>query len=311
MATEELRIIVNPTAAHGAVGKEWPDIRSYLGSQGLAFREALTEAPGHATELAQEALQAGYGTVVAVGGDGTVNEVVNGLVNGGEIGYGRVPAISLAVISRGTGCDLVRTLGLRRMQDVAQALSRRQERIIDLGEIIFQKDGKRTRRLFANVAGLGFDGEVVEGLLERQNAGKEIGGTAPYLMQVVRSVMSYRNKTVRAHVDDLCFEGPHTAFFACNGRYFAGGMRVAPQADVADGLLDVVRLAPLSSLGLLLRLPTVYLGWHTAFREISVHRARELRVETEDRLLIEADGELIGQAPATMRIIPQALRIRV
>jgi len=312
MANEEVRVIVNPMAAYGAVGREWPELRSLLRQQEVAFRDVFTEAPGHATELAREALHEGYSTVVAVGGDGTVNEVVNGLVDGSEVGHGRVPPASLAVISRGTGCDLARTLGLRGPVETIRALAERQRtRTIDLGELTLERDGKREQRLFVNVAGLGFDGEVVEGLLKRANAGKEIGGTIPYLLQVVRTIMRYRNKHVHAHIDDLELEGVFTAFFACNGKYLAGGMRIAPQADPADGLFDVVVLKPMSRPGLLLRLPTVYLGWHTHLRPVEVYRARELRVDTEDRLLIQADGELIGTAPVTMRLIPQALRVQV
>ncbi|MGQ9554642.1 MAG: diacylglycerol/lipid kinase family protein [Anaerolineae bacterium] len=311
MAKEELRVIVNPTAAHGAVGREWPEMRSFFRQQGMAFRDALTEAPGHATELARQAIEEGYSTIVAVGGDGTVNEVVNGLVDGSDVGYGKVPAASLAVISRGTGCDLVRTLGMRRPLDTMHALARRQvTRTIDLGEIVMEHGGKKVRRLFINVAGLGFDGEVVEGLLQRGDS-KRGGGTIPYLMQVVRTVMHYDNKKVRARIDGLDMEGLYTAFFACNGKYLAGGMRIAPGAEVNDGLFDVVVVGPLSRPGLLARLPTIYFGWHTIFPQIRIYRAKQLQVDTEDRLLIQADGELVGTAPATMRIIPQALRVRV
>jgi len=287
-------------------------MRSFLKRQGLIFRDFLTEAPGHAVELAHDALARGCGTVVAVGGDGTVNEVVNGLVDGTDIGYGRVPPVRLGVISRGTGSDLARTLGLGDPVAAMRALTERQTtKTIDVGEIIFHGEGEQQRRLFVNVAGLGFDGEVVEDLLARSNAGKELGGTLPYLMQVVRTVLHYRVKNIQGKVDDLELNGLYTSVFACNGKYLAGGMKIAPEADPTDGLLDVVIIKALSSPGLLLRLPLVYLGWHTHLGVVEIHRARELTVDTEDRLLIEADGELVGMAPATVRVVPQALQVRV
>ncbi|NPV07759.1 MAG: diacylglycerol kinase family lipid kinase [Anaerolineae bacterium] len=308
MGKGEISVIVNPTAAGGAVGHEWPDLRSHLLARGLRFRDVFTEAPGHATQLALEAVHQGCQIVVAVGGDGTVNEVVNGLCNGN----GLVPATQLAIVSRGTGCDLVRTLGLGDVRRTISALTERETtRTIDVGEILMERDGRTERRLFLNAAGLGFDGEVVEGLLRSRVTGRRIGGTVPYLLEVVQSIMHYDNKRVRATLDGDRMEGLFTSFFACNGRYFAGGMKVAPQADMSDGLFDVVILHALSRLGLLARLPTVYFGWHTVFRQIEIRRARELKVESEDHILIQADGELVGTVPATLRVIPKALKVRV
>ena len=310
MQRAEISVIVNPTAARGAVGREWPDMRSLLKRQGLALSDRFTEAPGHATELARQAAQKGVGTVIAVGGDGTVNEVVNGLLDGADPARTGPPEVSLGLISRGTGSDLARSLGLRGFPAAVRALTERTAtRTIDLGEITYGRE-RRLRRLFINAAGLGFDGEVVEALLQRGS--KRGGGTIPYLMQVFRSVSHYDTKRVRASVDGAALpEGHYTAFFACNGGYFAGGMRIAPKADLGDGLFDVVVIDALSRAGLLARLPSVYFGWHGIFPQVHMHKARELSVDTEDRLLIQADGELVGTAPATMRILPAALKVRV
>ncbi|MHB0876308.1 MAG: diacylglycerol/lipid kinase family protein [Anaerolineae bacterium] len=312
MGKEEIRLIVNPTAAHGAVGREWPQLRSYIVSRGLVFRDSLTEAPGHATELAREAVKAGYGTVVAVGGDGTVNEVANGLVNGHAPDGGYLPPASLGLISRGTGCDLARTLGLRRVKDAVSALAdREQTTVIDLGELTMERGEQHSRRLFVNIAGMGFDGEVVEGLLTSERNGRDMGGTLPYLLEVARLVVAYKAKHFRSRVDEERAEGKRTGIFACNGRFFGGGMKVAPGADVSDGFFDVVTIDAMPPLGLLMRVPAIYTGWHVRMKAVTVRRARELHVDTEDRLLVQADGELIGEAPATMRILPRALRVRV
>jgi YegS/Rv2252/BmrU family lipid kinase len=312
MSAQEWKVIVNPAAACGAVYREWPQMRSFLQQQGLRFRDVYTEAPGHAVELARQALAEGYPTVVAVGGDGTVNEVVNGLV-AEEPGPCR-PTATLAIISRGTGCDLGRSLGLADVRRALRSLLAPKGKLcIDVGEVTLQGWSRRPeKRLFVNVAGLGFDGEVVEGLLARENAGKELGGTIPYLAQVVRTILGYRNKRVRLRVDgEEPASGVFTGIFVANGRFLAGGMRIAPKASLTDGLFDLVLIRKLSRLGLLLRLPTVYFGWHEIFPQVRMRKARSLEVQAEERLLIQADGELLGLAPATFRILPQALQVLV
>jgi len=253
----ETRVIVNPTAAAGAVGREWPNLRSHLAARGLVFSEALTEGPGHATDLAAKAVGDGCGLVVAVGGDGTVNEVVNGLC----AGPGSTAGAHLGIICRGTGCDLVRTLGLRDPRAAVAALTEREiTRPMDVGEVVCQGAGGPQRRLFVNAAGLGFDGEVVENLLNAKLTGRSIGGTVPYLIQVVNTALRYASKRARASLDQETVEGLFISFFVCNGRYLAGGMKVAPEAKLDDGFFDVVVIRSLSRLGLLLRFPFIYLG---------------------------------------------------
>ncbi|MHB1417771.1 MAG: diacylglycerol/lipid kinase family protein, partial [Chloroflexota bacterium] len=129
--------------------------------------------------------------------------------------------------------------------------------------------------------------------------------------QVGRLVAAYRPKVFRAVIDGRASVGKRTGIFACNGRYFGGGMKVAPGADVSDGLFDVVTIDSLPPLGLLLRVPAIYTGWHVRMPQVTVERAREVSVDTDGRLLVQADGELLGEAPVSMRILPGALRVRV
>ena len=149
-----MKLIVNPMAANGAVGKNCPHIRDFLQAEGARFDAVLTEEPRHATQLARQALDDGYRTIVAVGGDGTVNEVINGLVVEGSVD----PEVVLGIIPWGTGADFTRSLGIPRdYMEAGRKLLRVETRPVDLGRITCLRDGRELERYFINAAGLGFD----------------------------------------------------------------------------------------------------------------------------------------------------------
>jgi len=299
-----MKLIVNPVAANGTVGKRWPRIRDFLRAEGAEFDAVLTERPGHATELARQALAEGHRIIVAVGGDGTVNEVVNGLMVEGAVD----PEVALGIIPGGTGADLARTLGIPRDDEGAcRCLLRSRRRLIDLGEIICIREGQEARRYFANVAGLGFDGEVAD-LVNRNPMTKALGGTIPYLICLFITLITYRNKNAEVSFDGQSLKGRATSVFVANGQYLAGGMHIAPHAAPDDGLFDVIVLGDFGKLELAANVAKVYRGTHLTIPKVDEYRGvKEVRVEAQERMLIQADGELVGQAPTTFRIVPQAL----
>lgn len=302
-----MRFIVNPAAAGGDVGRRWPEVHDFLREQGLEVSLALTENVGHATDLAQQALAEGEKDIVAVGGDGTINEVANGLFSGsgGQI----VPEVTLGILPFGTGSDLRRTLGIPRDYRAAcRVLMSERTRMIDLGEMVWTRNGKERRRYFVNFAGLGFDGEAVE-RVERES--KRLGGTITYLKTVLITLIAYTNKDIRLNLDgkESCMRV--NSVIVCNGRYVGGGMYMAPHASPDDGLFDVIVIGDIGKLEFLANVPRVYRGTHLKNRHVSSHRAREVSVETEERMLVQADGELIGQPPVSFRIVPKALRVRL
>ncbi len=305
---EEMKLIVNPIAASGKMQKQWPHIRAILQKAHASFTVDLTERAGHATDLARQAVADGYRTIVAVGGDGTVNEVINGLIVGGEEPH-IDPALTLGVVPGGTGSDLARTIGISHEPERAcRQLLEGGTRPIDVGAIEYLEGDQKRRRYFTNVAGLGFDGEVVERL---DGNPKLLGGTIPYLKEAVLTLMTYENKEVRAFFDDLEWRQSATSILVCNGRYFAGGMFVSPHSLPDDGFFDVVTLNNLGRLEFLANVLRVYNGTHLTHPKVNAYRAREIRVESRQRMLIQADGELIGQAPVTFRVLPKILRVRV
>jgi len=300
-----MKLIVNPEAANGAVRKNWPRIRDFLQAEGARFDAVLTEQPGHATRLARQALDDGFRTIVAVGGDGTVNEVLNGLAEEGSVD----PEVVLGIIPWGTGADFARMLGIPR--DYAEAcrhLLRSEPRPVDLGRITCLREGREVERYFINAAGLGFDGEVAE-IVNRFP--KVLGGTITYLTCLFIGLVTYRNKNIELSFDGQPVRGRVNSVVVCNGCYFGGGMFIAPGAALDDGLFNVVILGNLNKLEVVVNLPRIYKGTHLTHPKVSHFPAREVHVEAQERMFLQAEGELIGEAPATFRIIPRALKVLV
>lgn len=297
-------VIVNPVASHGRVFKRWPVVRQYLQTLGLVFDSALTEAPLHATTLARDAAAEGYNPIVAYGGDGTLMEAVNGLLT--EPGKPSVAA--LGIIPGGTGSDFVRTLGIRHdYKEACDRLLTGTEQLVDAGLMRFINfEGQEQELYFANVAGLGFDGEVVERV---QASSKAVGGTLPYLTNLLITLVAYKNKTITLHFDGLTQQRRLNSVIVCNGRYFGGAMHIAPPADLKDGAFDLVLLGDLTKPELVANLPRVYKGTHLTHPKVDIYRAQQVRVDTAERMLVQADGELLGRAPATFWVIPSVLRV--
>ncbi len=305
MSVRGAKVIVNPVASGGKVGKRWPELHSLLTQGGLPFAAELTQYPGHATEIARAALEQGITYVICFGGDGTVHEVVNGLVVDGRIS----PDVILSIIPGGTGSDFVRILGISRdPRRACQTILGRATRVVDIGVIRCVRDGQPTERYFVNVAGLGFDGETS---VRVNRMSKRIGGTIPYLTGLTLTLLSYTNKDVELSFDGQQLGGRFNSVIVCNGQYFGGGMWVGPRAAADDGLFDVVVLKDLNKLEFLLNVPRVYKGTHLSHPKVQSFQAQEVHVEAKQRMFIQAEGELVGEAPATFRIIPGALQLRV
>jgi len=299
-----MKVIVNPIAGAGKTAKKWRHIIGLLRSLGLDFEYDLTEAPGHATELAESAAKNGCELVVSVGGDGTINEVVNGLYNANSFGD-----VALGIISTGTGADYIRTFGLPRSYgEACRRLVKPGRRTVDLGVVEYANGGHMEKRLFVNFAGLGFDAEIVRATTQEFKA---LGDMASYLMGLVTTLALYRNKEVSLMIDGEVEKRRICTVLMSNGKYGGGGMLTAPDADPADGLFDVVIIGDLTKPDLLRSLPRIYKGTHVTHPKVSVKRAREIEIHPAQQMAVQADGELLGEAPARFSILPAALTIVV
>ena len=298
------RLIVNLVAGAGRTAKKWPQVMGLLQSAGLRFEHDLTEAPGHARELAKSAAKKGYELVVSVGGDGTINEVVNGLYDAGNISD-----VMLGIIGTGTGSDYIRTIGIpRAYQEACLSLKSPRKFAVDIGVVEYCSGNQMVKRLFVNFAGLGFDAEIVKATTQKY---KTLNSTASYLTRLFTALLFYRNKQVTITLDGEPTEKKVCAVLVNNGKYGGGGMFAAPDADLTDGLLDVLIIGDLSKPDLLWSLPRVYRGTHLTHPKVTMKRAREIEIQSAEAMFLQADGELLGGLPARFYILPAALNIAI
>lgn len=301
------QLIVNPASARGKMATRFPQIEATLRAENFPFDAVFTERRGHAIDLARAALDAGYDLIVAVGGDGTLNEVVNGMLADGKAVN---PNAVLGVISSGTGADFVRTANIPRdMILAARHLARATQNVpLDIGEVTYRLNDKPAVRYFANVTGMGFDAQVIERL---ERGGKRGGGTIPYYSALVATISNFRNLDLTLTIDGKTVQGKMNPIVVCNGKYFGGGMMIGPNASLNDGKFHVVFGHDFTALELLLATPKLYNGTILTHPKATEYVAETVTVESNERVLIQADGELIGEGPATFRILPAALKLRV
>ena len=296
-------VIVNLYARGGMARTRWPIIKQLLKDSGLPFDCSFTESAGHATGLARDAVEKGYELVIAVGGDGTVNEVVNGLVD--ENGRGRA---TLGFISAGTVSDFAQSVGIpQNYVKASRIFSDFGEFTIDLGAMECTGDGRKMRRLFGNTAGLGFVTDIVGGVNQRL---KILGGTAAYAIWLMPIITNYSNKDIILSIDGQRYEERDFAILVNNGRYLGGG-KVFPHADPGDGLLDVAILGDLSKPEAIWHLPWLYIGIHAKHPKIRMSQAKIIEVDSPQRLPVQIDGEVIGETPVSFRVVPAALNVAV
>lgn len=294
-------MVVNPASANGRTAKQWPDIARQAEKRGLHVDVRLTEAQGHATELAAAAVAEGAELVLAVGGDGTVSEIANGMAG--------AQATDLAVIERGSGCDFIRTFGISK--DTARALevaTTSPARPIDLGRVSYtDPDGTPATRYFANIASAGLTGVAADRV---NRGGKPLGATVAFAWAAVATFATYRNSRFVVEIDGEVIDQICNNAIVANCRYFAGGMKILPDADPSDGLFDVLVWGDVSKVDLARNLHKLYRGTHVTHPKATIRRARRVVVTPQTPLPIEVDGEQPGMTPATFDVVPSALRLR-
>jgi YegS/Rv2252/BmrU family lipid kinase len=308
-------LVVNPRSANGATARHFDNIAQAVRGSVGEVTHAFTERSMHAADLVRAALGAGHDLVIAVGGDGTINEAVNGFFHPARPGGPPVPVrpgAALALLPRGTGGDLRRTLGLDR--DLARCAARlKGERaVVDVGRVDYVSDeGAPSSRYFINVGEVGVGVEVVE-IANRSS--KRLGGKATFMLASLRALLGWRDLRVRASFDgepeeDLAV----TSLVIANGKYFGGGMMVAPEARLDDGLFHVTIWSGYGLSDFVLRSGSMYDGSHVRLKGTRTRTAKTVRVEPQGSapIGIEVDGERLGRLPATFTLLPGALHLVV
>ena len=308
MAGMSLRafVIVNPASAGGATRRRWsrlaPELRRALGP----FEHAFTTGPHQATTLARRAIEARFEMIVAVGGDGTVSEIVGGFFDGVRP---VAPGVVLGIAPQGTGGDLARTLGMRGFEDACGRLGGDLTLAADVGHARFVgHDGRPAERVFLNAASFGCSG-VVTGALSASS--KRLGSLA-FALATARALVGYRDQPVSLALDGSPAETlTITTCAVCNGGFFGGGMQVAPNARLDDGWLDVTIWAGFGLAEFVRHRRALYDGSHVRLPGTRLARTRSLAATSPEDVLLELDGESVGRLPLNVELFPGALRLKV
>jgi diacylglycerol kinase (ATP) len=299
-----LVLIANPRSGRGRVGRELPEVERQLRARGLAYRIEQTEGPGHATRLARAVLEAGDRFLVAAGGDGTIQEVVNGMIEGDR------PVADdavLGVVAAGSGSDFVRTFGLPgdAIRSVKHLTG---DRLYPIDVIRVDHDGPQGRgtRYVPNIAEAGLGGAVVA-RAERLPRGL---GPSRYFLGFWLSVGRFRPTEVEVQVDRKRFSGSANNVVVANCQFYGGGMKVSPRSYPGDGLVEVqISTGPKSEAFTLI--PKIYRGEHVPHPHIKELRGRVVEVRAERPLPVEGDGEVLGSTPATFTVVSQPIRLKI
>ncbi len=309
-------VIVNPAAADGATEENWPKIASDLRTHFGAFTVAFTEAIGDGRRIAAESASQGTKLIIACGGDGTISEVANGIIDSKQ-------ESELAVLPSGTGGDFRRTLGLStNVAAAARALRDAKTRKIDVGRTIFVNDaGERETRFFVNVASFGMSTAVLDRTSSGESkkwipafAPRKLGNKISYAAATVQTTLQSEPTEIYLEIDDQEERRLRVAELAvANARYYGGAMKIAPDAKFDDGFFDIITIGDASAFRILANAPRLYFGAHLRMDEVTHTLAKQVNarpVNKDKEVRVEMDGEVVGRLPATFEVVPRALRLR-
>ena len=299
-----MAVIFNPAAGGGRSRKYMNEVRAQLDQRGLPYEMKPTDHPGHATEIARRSLEEGVKLIVAAGGDGTVHEVVNGMVVDDKA---VAPGATLGVIPAGTECDFVKTFGIPTLPAHAVAhLDGPEAFPIDLGSVSFVQDGRSQKRYFANVAEVGLGAEV----LRRAIRIPRVLHPMEYHLAFWWSIVRHTPAEVEIDLTDRTYRGSMSNLVAANCQFFAGGMKIAPKAAPTDGVLDF-QIQFASKREAIALLPKTYQGEHVPHPHIKEAKRARVSITSDRPLPIEADGELLGHTPAVFEVVKNVISLKV
>lgn len=307
-------VIVNPKSAAGATRGKWASIASDLRTHFGPFNVAFTKGPGDGINIAGRAIESGRRFLIACGGDGTINEIANGILRSGE-------DVELGILPSGTGGDFRRTIGMPNgVREAARALKDGVTRRIDVGRVTYYDDeGRQASRYFLNVSSFGLAASILDRVKSTASLKwlpmDRVRGRASFALSTLQEVLELEPVTVKVSIDGEEAKSLQTiSFCIANARYFGGGMMIAPDAKLSDGYLNVVNIGDIATAKVLLNAHTLYRGTHGNLAEVNERLAKRIEVSAVDpeiEVRLETDGELPGRLPAVYEVVPSALRVRV
>lgn len=298
-------VIVNPNAGNRKGQKDWKRISALFTREEIGITAAFTERKGHAIELTNQAIREGFRKIIVVGGDGTLNEVINGIF---LQDYCPTTEMTIGLIPVGTGNDWGKMFGIPLVYEGAVKVIKESKTLIhDVGVVSYHTSNELHKRYFINIAGLGFEALVVKKTNKQKDKGHS--NKAIYFLNLLTSLVSYRKTTAEITIDGSTSRARIFSINVGNGRYCGGGMRQTPEALPDDGLLDVTVIREMGRLEIIRNLKLLYDGTILSHPKVDGYRTKNIRISTDSLLYAEADGELLGHTPAEFSIIPASVKV--
>lgn len=300
--------VINPVSAGKKTAKEWPIFEKQLKGLGYKFDCAFTEYPEHATLITREVLKSGYDLVVSVGGDGTMNEVVNGFFENDEII--NIDA-KLAVFSRGTGCDFIKSFGIKKgFDDFIKIIERNQFQKLDVGKANFiDASGQAVSKYFLNISDVGLGGETTRRVNKTK---KHLKGHLAFYIGAMLTIFKYRNKKIEVQIDDEIVKNEKiNSVIVANAKYFGGGMYISPESEANDGFLDIIIIGDFTTFELIRDFHLIYKGKHLTHPKVYHYKGKKVKIKSEPVALLELDGEQPGTTPAEFKIMTQSIKVLI
>ena len=301
-------IILNPNAGGGKAKKEWSNIKKELEKKAISYDVSFTNAPKEAAVLTQKAIAEGARNIISVGGDGTLNEVLNGIMLQKIVPTQEITLVEMAF---GTGNDWIKSHNIRKGYKHILALISEKNNIQshDVGVLEYSQNGEIRKHYFINITGFAFEGVVaksIDGFRKKLDL-----GAFTYVMAVVFSLFKYKDFPMEIKIDEQAtIKDSFFNICAGNGKYFGGGMKMLPQASFNNGLFEISLVKKISRLKVLLNVAGLFSGKYIKNKEVSIHRGKQLKISSSQPIWAEAEGEIIAEAKEfTVKILPQKVKV--
>jgi YegS/Rv2252/BmrU family lipid kinase len=302
---EEWLVIANPNAGRRKAEKDWKQISSLLVKYDIPFRSVFTEHRDHAVKLARKYIEAGFKKIVVVGGDGTFNETVNGVLGQQRFSPDE---ITLGMIPVGTGNDWARMFHIPFQYKGAIKIIRNEKTFLqDVGKVNYFISDQPMERYFVNMTGMGYDAMVAEKTNKQKEKGK--GGPLSYMLNIFTSLFSFKNVHYEINVDDQQIRGDVFSMNVGICKYNGGGMMQLPFADPADGLLDVTVINKVGRFTIIRNVKNLYDGSFVKIPQVKTYQGKAVTVTSARKMYLEADGESLGHSPFKFEVIPRSLKV--
>lgn len=301
MRSRSTHLVLNPASAGGRTGRRQKEILRAVEQRFGPVTLVLTEQNGHIPRSAIDG-----SLILVAGGDGTIQHVVNALL---QNGLSSGTSAELAILSTGTGCGFAQSLGIPHgLESQVRLAAEGRATAVDLGRLEYTGfDGTRMLRYFINECQLGVGAEVVK---QVETGGKRMGGRFAFGLATLNSVLRHRNQPMVITADGIRLDGRFCGVTIANGARMGGGMNLVPGASVEDRHLDLLTMGDLTVVQRLCAFPRIYNGSHAQSKGFSIRQADHVTIRSDESVVVAADGEILGMTPCTIGIVPSAIRIR-